>query len=159
MHSLSYLNSTAENLILFALKKFVFLGYKELPQNLIRERMSILEGKGAKKLENLDIDAYFLPASSKKTHVVVFAHTSSLWQLHPKNYDHLKEHADVVLWNPSQLTSLQYKQDLQSVIEKVRHLHPHKIITIIARCATVDPAIATAAELSDKNINFVCGGR
>jgi len=152
MQVASYQN---RNFVLSTLQELVFFGYKELSLELIKKRMQILENKGAKKLEGLDIEAYFLPANTEKAHIIVFAHTHNLWQLHPRNYDHLKDHADVILWNPSKLTTLQYKKDLQSVIEKVRSSYPNKTITIIGRCATVDPAIAVAKDLGDKKINLV----
>ena len=41
------------------------------------------------------------------------------------------------------------------VLQTIRSLHPHKTITIFARCATVDATIAAASSLKDKHINLI----
>lgn len=151
----SILSQKIYQLVMRVLENIFFSG-QNISLSLKAERIDQLVAKGAEKIDcSKDLDALFLKASQKTDLIIVHALTRSAQRLLPQNYEHLKEAADVVLWNPSKKTAKQYEEDLNEVITKVRNLHPNKKIAIIARCATVDPTISVAAKQNDPNISLI----
>src|SRR5262249_39781221 len=103
------------------------------------------------------IDALYLPSSSKRTgNVLVFSILKPYQRLHPKKYNHLLEDgADIVLWNPTAVSSRQYSANLLSVLRKLREQNRSQNIAVTAYCAGVDPSIAAVSAMRDPRISLV----
>lgn len=131
------------------------LGYDRREEAIKKKQAVVLDCKNPK---GVDIDALYIASSSlKKTgNVIVFALNTSYQDFHPRHYEPLLANgADVVLWNPTVLEGKQFAEDLSTIIQTLKAKDPHQKIAIKSYCASVDPAIAVAADMNDPNISLI----
>lgn len=160
---LSWIATRIDRLVLSILKKSFYSGYDALTPTVANERkQSLITNHGAEILpcqnpQAIAIDTLYIrsPHANRTGNVIVFAETTSyqdrLDHGLPSKYKHfLDRGADIVLWNPTQLESKQYAQDLLAVLKKLKEQNPDQKITVKGHCATVEPAIAAAADLSQE---------
>ncbi len=159
-----YIYNLAQRIVEMLISKFLFMGYKEVPQEIARERtQALINNKGAYHLacqnnQGKNIDILYVPSSSpKKTgNAVVLALNTTYQDHHPKHYEHyLANGADIVLWNQTALNCNQYAQDLSLVLKTVKTQSPDQKLCIKSYCQSVEPSIAAAAELNDPNISII----
>ncbi|MBP9842010.1 MAG: hypothetical protein KBC64_06260 [Simkaniaceae bacterium] len=67
---------------------------------------------------------------------------------HPNHYlPFLENGADVVIWNPTEVTPRKYKGDLLKLLRVLKRDHPQAEIALKTYCANSDPAIGAAADV------------
>lgn len=131
------------------------LGQDRRQEAINKKQAVILDCKNPK---GVDIDALYIASSSpKKTgNAIVFALNTSYQDFNPRHYEPLLANgADVVLWNPTVLEGKQFAEDLSTVLQALKAKDPQQKIAIKSYCASVDPAIAVAAEMNDPNISLI----
>ena len=161
--SLSTCFHCAEKVVSCVLSKCFYVGYDALSARVAKERtQQLITGSNARPLvcqndKNVSVDTLYIPSShpNRTGNVIVFAETTSyqdrLEQGLPSKYRYfLDSGMDVVLWNPTELQNRQYAQDLLSVLRALKRQHPDQRIVVKGHCATVEPAIATAADLAQE---------
>ena len=141
----------------YAISKFFYWGYDSVPAALSQDRTrELIEKKKAFSFAQ-PLDALYIPASAQATgNAIVFALNTSYQDFHPRNYEHyLRNGADVVLWNPSELNGKQFSTDLTSVLKAMLARNPQQKIAIKTHCASLDPAIAAASQLNTSHISLI----
>lgn len=160
----NHLSKLAEKVTVTVLGKIFRAGYVKFPDPIAQERREqLIREKGAQPLEckssnNENIDVLYIPSSSPQAtgNAVVFALNTTYQDLHPRNIEpFLNNGSDVVLWNQTDLTSVQYEKDLSSVLQTLRAQNPTQSIAIKSRCASVDPAIAAVSTQNDPRLSLI----
>lgn len=164
--------SSLEKITLTVLSRGFFGGYDPLDFSVAKMRgEELIKKHDATPIECQNpngeyIDVLYLPSNceTRSGNVVLFAETTSyqdrLEHGLPTKYKYFLDHgADVVLWNPTKLTSKQYAEDLLSVINELKRRNESQKIVIRAHCAGVEPSIAAAVEaiakLKDNSISLI----
>lgn len=134
------------------IKYFLYLGFKVLSPEVVQERNEYLRRElGALPLRGVSLDAKYLPSSSPQRtgNIVVICLNTTYQDHHPRHYlPFLENGADVVLWNPTDITPKTYEAELASLLRSLHQEHPASAIALKTYCAGSDPALSAAASLS-----------
>ncbi len=160
---LTWISIRIEKCVLSILRKNFYFGYDALTPTIANDRKNnLINNHEAREIpcqnaHGVGIDTLYIPSThaNRTGNVIVFAETTSyqdrLDHGLPSKYKHfLDRGAAIVLWNPTQLESKQYAQDLLAVLKKLKEQNPDQKITVKGHCATVEPAISAAADLSQE---------
>lgn len=153
-----------ERLIESLMRRFFYMGYKPLDSAVRQERTNqVLQIQGARKITVLSesgkkIEAIYISSTSahRTGNALVFALTEPFQKFNPRYYRHLlKDGADIVLWNPTQPTAVDYARDLQKVLKKLKESKPEQRIAVKAYCMPVQSAIWAVSSFQDSSISLI----
>ena len=158
------IHATAKKIARFVLTKSFYNGFNQLADKLMKERSDQLlaDFHGERFLcqnnHGSSIDATYVPsyAVNKTGNVVVICLNTTYQDHHPRHWQPLIENgADVLLWNPTRKTPVNFADDLTALLQKLRTEKPTQVIAVKSYCASADPAIAAVDRMEDPNIHQI----
>jgi hypothetical protein len=158
------IHKLAKKISLFILTKSFYNGFDRLKDDLAKERTDsiVSDHHGVnfpcKNIRGENIEALYLPSQieEKTGNVVVICLNTTYQDHHPRNWmPYLENGADVLMWNPTQNSPIDYSDELSEILKKLRQENPDQVIAVKSYCASTDPAIRAVDLQNDGAIHLI----